>query len=151
MNPKSDYLKFLQSNEKNINDKNSFIVAAFYKFFDLNNIADFHDSLKLIFSNTSVKGTILLANEGINGTVAGVPREIGKVVNKLWNLDILYDLQPKYSFAHQNPFFRMKIRLKKEIVTLGVKNVSPNKDVGQYIKPEKWNRLLDDELSLIHI
>ena len=150
MNPKSDYLKFLQSNEKNINDKNSFIVAAFYKFFDLKNQADFQASLKLIFNNTSVKGTILLANEGINGTIAGVPSELSKVLNELWNLDSLYDLQPKYSFAHQNPFFRMKIRLKKEIVTLGVKNVFPSKEVGQYIKPEKWNRLLDDE-SLILI
>ena len=117
MNPKSDYSNFLQLNEKNINDKSSFIVAAFYKFFDLKNKADFQASLKLIFNNTSVKGTILLANEGINGTIAGVPSELSKVLNELWNLECLYDLKPKYSFAEQNPFFRMKIRLKKEIVT----------------------------------
>ena len=150
MNPKSDYLKFLQLNQKNINDKNSFIVAAFYKFFDLKNITGFQSSLKLIFDSTLVTGTILLAKEGINGTIAGVPREISKVLNELWDLDSLNDLEPKYSFAHQNPFFRMKIRLKKEIVTFGVENVSPKKEVGKYIKPEKWNRLIDDE-SLILI
>ena len=51
-----------------------------------------------------MKGTILLANEGINGTIAGVPSELSKVLNELWNLDCLYDLKPKYSFAEQNPF-----------------------------------------------
>ena len=88
MDPKSDYLNFLQSNEKNITDKSSFIVAAFYKFLILKIKLIFKLLLKLIFNNTSVKGTILLANEGINGTIAGAPSELSKVLNELWNLDM---------------------------------------------------------------
>jgi UPF0176 protein len=136
MNPKLDYLNFLQSNEKYINDKSNFIVVAFYKFFELQNLEEFKDILRLIFNDTLVKGTILLAKEGINGTIAGMPSEIKNVLDELWNLDNLNDLEAKYSLAPQNPFFRMKIRLKKEIVTLGIDNISPKKEVGKYIKPE---------------
>ena len=150
MNPKLDYLNFLQSNEKYINDKSNFIVVAFYKFFELQNLEEFKDILRLIFNDTLVKGTILLAKEGINGTIAGMPSEIKNVLDELWNLDNLNDLEAKYSLAPQNPFFRMKIRLKKEIVTLGIDNISPKKEVGKYIKPENWNSFISDE-SLILI
>ena len=150
MNPKLDYLNFLQLNEKYINDKSNFIVVAFYKFFELQNLNEFQDILRLIFNDTLVKGTILLAKEGINGTIAGMPSEINNVLNELWNLDNLNDLEAKYSLAPQNPFFRMKIRLKKEIVTLGIDNISPKKEVGKYIKPENWNSFISDE-SLILI
>ena len=150
MNPKLDYLNFLQSNEKYINDKSNFIVVAFYKFFELQNLEEFKDILRLIFNDTLVKGTILLAKEGINGTIAGMPSEIKNVLDELWNLDNLNDLEAKYSLAPQNPFFRMKIRLKKEIVTLGIDNISPKKEVGKYIRPENWNSFISDE-SLILI
>ena len=150
MNQKLDYLNFLQSNEKYINDKSNFIVVAFYKFFELQNLEEFQDILRLIFNDTLVKGTILLAKEGINGTIAGMPNEINNVLNELWNLDNLNDLEAKYSLAPQNPFFRMKIRIKKEIVTLGIDNISPKKEVGKYIKPENWNSFISDE-SLILI
>ena len=150
MNPKLDYLNFLQLNEKYINDKSNFIVVAFYKFFELQNLNEFQDILRLIFNDTLVKGTILLAKEGINGTIAGMPSEINNVLNELWNLDNLNDLEAKYSLAPQNPFFRMKIRLKKEIVTLGIDNISPKKEVGKYIRPENWNSFISDE-SLILI
>ena len=129
MNPKLDYLNFLQSNKKYINDKSNFIVVAFYKFFELQNLEEFKDILRLIFNDTLVKGTILLAKEGINGTIAGMPNEIKNVLDELWNLDNLNDLEAKYSLAPQNPFFRMKIRLKKEIVTLGIDNISPKKEL----------------------
>jgi UPF0176 protein len=145
MNPKLDYLNFLQSNEKYINDKSNFIVVAFYKFFELQNLEEFKDILRLIFNDTLVKGTILLAKEGINGTIAGMPSEIKNVLDELWNLDNLNDLEAKYSLAPQNPFFRMKIRLKKEIVTLGIDNISPKKEVGKYIRPENWNSFISDE------
>ena len=149
MNPKSDYQNFLQSNKKIINDKNTFIVVAFYKFFELNNLIDFQKHLKNIFDKTSVKGTILLANEGINGTIAGIPKEIELVLYELWNFKNLKDLCPKYSIAPKNPFFRMKIRLKKEIVTLGLNHISPQKEVGQYIKPEEWNSFIADESVIL--
>ena len=71
------------------------------------------NSLKSIFNKTEIKGTILIAKEGVNGTIAGTKNEITVALEKLWCLDFLIDLEPKYSFAYKNPFFRMKIRQKK--------------------------------------
>ena len=149
MNPRSEYFKFLKSNEKIIKSDNAFIVVAFYKFFDLSNIFDLQARLNSILSLTDIKGTILLANEGLNGTISGNESEILKALESIWKIKNLTDLMPKFSLAPKNPFFRMKIKLKKEIVTLGIKDVSPNKIVGKYIEPEKWNDLISDENLLL--
>ena len=149
MSPKSNYLNFLKLNEKKLNTSNVKIVVAFYKFFEVFNTLELQNSLKLIFIKTEIKGTILIAKEGINGTIAGKKDEITLALEKIWNLDFLTDLDPKYSFAYKNPFFRMKIRLKKEIVTIGLPEISPNKIVGNYIKPEKWNDLISDKNLLL--
>ena len=69
MSPKSDYLNFLKVNEKLFKDNKKFVVVTFYKFFDLDNLIQFQTSLRTIFSKTNIKGTILLAEEGINGTI----------------------------------------------------------------------------------
>ena len=150
MSPKSDYLNFLKSNEKLFKDNKKFVVVTFYKFFDIDDLLQFQTLLRSIFFKTSIKGTILLADEGINGTISGKKSEISNALKNIWDLNNLSDLKPKYSFADKNPFFRMKIRLKKEIVTLGVDNISPNKKVGNYVKPEDWNNFIaDDSLLLI--
>ena len=150
MSPKSDYLNFLKLNEKLFKDNKKFVVVTFYKFFDIDDILQFQTLLRSYFLKTSIKGTILLANEGINGTISGKKSEISNALKSIWELNNLSDLKPKYSFADKNPFFRMKIRLKKEIVTLGVDNISPNKKVGNYVKPEDWNSFIaDDSLLLI--
>ena len=149
MSPKLDYLNFLKSNEEIIRSDNAFIVVAFYKFFDLSNIFDLQTKLNSILSVTDIKGTILLANEGLNGTISGNESEILKALESIWKIKNLTDLMPKFSLAPKNPFFRMKIKLKKEIVTLGIKDVSPNKVVGKYIDPEKWNDLISDENLLL--
>ena len=149
MKPLSDYIDFLKSNEKKFNDDDNLVVVAFYKFFDLENLNVFQALLKSIFDKTKIKGTILIASEGVNGTISGKKNEIRKVLEQLWKLDDLSDLKPKYSFASKNPFFRMKIKIKKEIVTLGVNNVSPNKLVGKYVKPEHWNELISDNSVLL--
>ena len=149
MSPKSNYLNFLKLNEKKLNTSNVKIVVAFYKFFEVFNTLELQNSLKLIFIKTEIKGTILIAKEGINGTIAGKKDEITLALEKIWNLDFLTDLNPKYSFAYKNPFFRMKIRLKKEIVTIGLPEISPNKIVGNYIKPENWNDLISDKNLLL--
>ena len=149
MSPKSNYLNFLKLNEKKLNTSDVKIVVAFYKFFEVFNTLELQNSLKLIFIKTEIKGTILIAKEGINGTIAGKKGEITLALEKIWNLDFLTDLDPKYSFAYKNPFFRMKIRLKKEIVTIGLPEISPNKIVGNYIKPENWNDLISDKNLLL--
>ena len=149
MSTKLDYLNFLKSNEEIIKSDNAFIVVAFYKFFDLSNIFDLQNKLNSILSVTDIKGTILLANEGLNGTISGKENEILKALESIWKIKNLTDLMPKFSLAPKNPFFRMKIKLKKEIVTLGIKDVSPNKVVGKYIEPEKWNDLISDENLLL--
>ena len=150
MSPKSDYLNFLKVNEKLFKDNKKFVVVTFYKFFDIDDLIQLQTLLRSIFFKTSIKGTILLADEGINGTISGKKLEISNALKSIWDLNNLSDLKPKYSFADKNPFFRMKIRLKKEIVTLGVDNISPNKKVGNYVKPEDWNNFIaDDSLLLI--
>ena len=149
MLPKSNYLNFLKLNEKKLNTTDVKVVVAFYKFFEVSNTLELQNSLKLILSKTEIKGTILIAKEGINGTIAGKKDEITLALEKIWDLDFLIDLEPKYSFAYKNPFFRMKIRQKKEIVTIGLPEISPNKGVGKYIKPENWNDLISDKDLLL--
>ena len=149
MSPKLDYLEFLKSNEKIIRYHDTFIVVAFYKFFKVSNLLYFQTLLNSILSTTEIKGTILVANEGVNGTISGNKNEISKALESIWKIENLIDLKPKFSLAPKNPFFRMKIKLKKEIVTLGIKDVSPNNVVGKYIEPEKWNELISDENLLL--
>ena len=149
MSPKSNYLNFLELNEKKLNTTDVKVVVAFYKFFEVPNILELQNSLKLILSKTEIKGTILIAKEGINGTIAGKKDEMTLALKKIWDLNFLMDLEPKYSFAYKNPFFRMKIRQKKEIVTIGLPEISPNKSVGKYIKPENWNDLISDKDLLL--
>ena len=149
MLPKSNYLNFLKLNEKKLNTTDVKVVVAFYKFFEVPNTLELQNSLRLILSKTEIKGTILIAKEGINGTIAGKKDEVTLALEKIWDLDFLTDLEPKYSFAYKNPFFRMKIRQKKEIVTIGLPEISPNKSVGKYIKPENWNDLISDKDLLL--
>ena len=149
MSPKLDYLEFLKSNEKIISYYDTFIVVAFYKFFEVSNLLYFQALLNSILSTTEIKGTILLANEGVNGTISGNKNEISKALESIWKIENFIDLMPKFSLAPKNPFFKMKIKLKKEIVTLGIKDVSPNNVVGKHIEPEKWNELISDENLLL--
>ncbi len=149
MCPKLDYQDFLKSNENTIRNYDIYIVVAFYKFFDVSNLFDLQTLLDSILSRTEIKGTILLANEGINGTISGKKNEISEALESIWKIENLTDLKPKFSLAPKNPFFRMKIKFKKEIVTLGIKDVSPNYIVGKYIEPEKWNELISDKNLLL--
>jgi UPF0176 protein len=100
-----------------------------------------------------IKGTLLLAEEGINGTIAGFSENIHGLLNYLRTNPLFEnrfaDLEHKESFASEHPFYRMKVKLKKEIVTLGVAGVSPTKLVGTYVKPEDWNALISDPEVLL--
>ena len=149
MKPYLNYKQFLENNNNCLSDSKILIVVTFYKFFHIKKPIEFQNLLKLYMKNTNIKGTILIAEEGINGTICGVKSDISPVLNNIWLLNDLFDLDPKYSLTNKAPFFRMKIRLKREIVTLGINNVSPNKTVGHYIKPEDWNKFISDDNVLL--
>jgi len=117
-------------------------VAAFYRFVPLDNIESLQREISNICKSSGLLGTILLAHEGINGTIAGAADDIEKLFVFLGHYPGLEDLDRKISYCNRNPFYRMKVRLKKEIVTLGVKGVDPRKDVGEYVEPELWNDLI---------
>jgi len=120
------------------------IVAALYKFASLPDYKEMQSSLHDFCVAQGLKGTLLLATEGINGTVAGTRAGIDALLVYLRSDARLACLEHKESYAEEMPFYRMKIRLKKEIVTLGVPGVDPNKKVGTYVTPEDWNALISD-------
>jgi len=119
-----------------------YLTAAFYKFVDLPDYADRRAPLLAFCEAHNVKGLVLLAQEGVNSTIAGMPEDVHAVLAYLRQDPKLADLEHKESWTSKAPFHRMKVRLKKEIVTLGVEGISPVKRVGQYVKPEDWNALI---------
>ncbi|HVY23462.1 MAG TPA: rhodanese-related sulfurtransferase [Steroidobacteraceae bacterium] len=123
---------------------NSFIVAALYKFVDLPDYAALKAPFLACCEQHGVKGTLLLAAEGINGTIAGTREGINAVLNFLHSDARLSDMEHKESRARSMPFYRMKVRLKKEIVTMGVDGINPSKMAGTYVKPEDWNTLISN-------
>ena len=122
--------------------KTEFQVAAFYKFSPLADIGSLQQDLRKLCEDAGLLGTILLADEGINGTIAGSPAGVSGLFGQLQQYPGLEDIQAKFSWCERNPFYRMKVRLKKEIVTLGVKGIDPTSQAGEYIPPENWNALI---------
>ena len=126
------------------------VVAALYKFVTIENPAALRDELLPFCHQLGLLGTVLLANEGINGTVAGNRQAINSLITWLRGLPQFADLQHKETMTDEMPFYRMKVRLKREIVTLGVAGVDPSCRVGTYVEPEDWNELISDpEVALV--
>lgn len=125
------------------------IVAALYKFVQLPDCAALRDTLQTYCDRLQIKGTLLLAPEGINGTVAGSRASIDALLQQLRSDPRLADLEPKESTAQQMPFGRMKVRIKREIVTLGRPEADPSRQVGTYVEPSDWNRLIQDPDVLV--
>ncbi len=123
---------------------NHIVVAALYRFTTLNDYEALRQPLLDFCLAHDIKGTLLLAAEGINGTVAGTRESIDRLLDYLRSDERLADLDHKESFYEQSPFYRMKVKLKKEIVTMGVEGIDPNEVVGTYVKPEDWNELISD-------
>ena len=122
----------------------SLTVATFYKFVALPDYQALQAPLKEACQQQSVKGTILLAEEGINGTVAGTRAGIDAVFAHIKSDLRLVDVDIKESPATEPPFAKLKVRLKKEIVTIGLPEVNPTKQVGTYVPPTDWNRIIAD-------
>ncbi len=128
---------------------NQIVVCALYKFVTLENFQGLRQPLHNILEANQVRGTLLLANEGINGTIAGSRAGINTVLNWLRNDPRLSDIDYKESFTDSMPFNRAKVKLKKEIVTLGVEGIDPKRVVGTYVSPADWNQLISDPEVII--
>ncbi|WP_275785206.1 rhodanese-related sulfurtransferase [Pararhizobium gei] len=126
-----------------------FLVAALYHFVAFERFADFRAPLQQVCDDNGVKGTLLLAHEGINGTIAGTDTGIHAVLALLRSQREFSSLEHKESRASAMPFLRMKVRLKKEIVTMGVEDIDPNRIVGTYVAPADWNALISDPDTLV--
>jgi UPF0176 protein len=118
-------------------------VAALYRFTRFPDCAAIKGPLLQACMHHGVKGTLLLASEGINGTIAGSDDGIAHVLAHIATLPGCADLEVKESRAEAMPFHRMKVRVKREIVTMGEPDISPLTDVGHYVAPEDWNALID--------
>jgi len=138
-------------NYLNINDTtlDEYIISTFYKFLVLENYKELKIKFDKSLSKTNIKGTILLANEGVNGTIAGSESDLKKFFLYIDKFSQFKDITPKFSSSNKNPFLRMKVRLKKEIVTIGIPEVSPSNLVGKYLNVEEWNEFLNESNSMI--
>ena len=126
-------------------------VAAFYKFLSLldEDIVFIKEELSELAKNREIKGTTLLASEGINGTVCAKKNAITQFIERLKQLLKISDIDVKYSWTEKQAFRRFKARKKKEIVTIGLKQINPTKSVGKYIKAGEWNEFLEDPNSVV--
>ncbi|MFM9828394.1 MAG: rhodanese-related sulfurtransferase [Sphingomonas sp.] len=126
-----------------------FTVAALYRFARFGDPAAIRPSLLALCTAHGVKGTLLLAPEGINGTIAGSQAAIDAVLAHLRTLPDCAALEAKFSSAVAMPFHRMKVRLKREIVTMGVADINPLASVGTYVAPADWNALIADPNTVL--
>src|SRR6266851_9880012 len=128
-------------------------VAAFYQFPQLPDFRELREPLRAICARLRLKGSVLLAHEGINGALAGGADSIDAVVDELQHGALfggrLDHLELKFSYSSAIPFRRLKVRLKKEIVTLGDATADPTRQVGIYVEPADWNALIDAADTLV--
>jgi UPF0176 protein len=127
----------------------TFLVAALYHFAAFHRFEQCRDPLQTVCDQNGVKGTLLLAREGINGTIAGTDAGVGAVLAHLRDQPEFATLEHKESHASKMPFVRMKVKLKKEIVTMGVENIDPTDIVGTYVAPRDWNALISDPDTIV--
>lgn len=128
---------------------NAVVVAALYHFAPLPDFREWREPLLARCRELGIRGTLLLAEEGINGTVSGAREAIDALLAHLRSDARLARLEHKESVSDSHPFRRLKVKLKKEIVTLGVPDIDPNRLVGTYVEPEDWNALISDPEVLV--
>ncbi|MDG2116154.1 MAG: rhodanese-related sulfurtransferase [Porticoccaceae bacterium] len=126
-----------------------YVTCALYKFVALPNYGSIRHPLLKIMTDNQVYGTLLLASEGINGTISGTRASIDTVLHWLAQQPGLDNIDTKESYDDNIPFYRTKVKLKKEIVTMGVEGIDPNQVVGSYVKPADWNALISDPDVLV--
>ncbi len=121
------------------------LVAAFYKFIEIEDTETLHQQLQTLANSFHLQGVLLIAQEGINGTLSGVPVQLRSFLATICQDHRFTDLEIKYSESDNPPFHRLRVRKKKEIVTLGVEGADPNQRVGVYVAPNEWNELIERE------
>ena len=124
-------------------------VAALYRFAAFDDPAAIRAALEARARALGIRGTLLVAGEGINGTIAGAPEAVDAMVATIRSLPGCAGLAPKYADAAAMPFHRLKVRLKREIVTLGVAGIDAARDAGTYVSPADWNALVDDPDTVV--
>jgi len=124
-------------------------VAALYRFTAFDDPATIRDTLAATSAAHDIKGTLLIAREGINGTIAGDDDAVAAVLSAIRALPGCADLSIKRSRAATMPFYRMKVRVKAEIVTMGQPDLDPARDAGTYVAPADWNSLIDDPATIV--
>jgi UPF0176 protein len=128
----------------------SYLIATFYKFVTISELKVKKAKILVLCRKNKIQGTIILASEGINGTIAGSHSAIATVLAYLRSLSGLADLEHKESTSHKSPFVRLKVKIKSEIVTLGMPEINPTQQVGTYVDPQDWNQVISDpEVVLI--
>lgn len=123
---------------------NNIVVAALYKFTPFSDYESYREPILQAMLDHDVKGTLLIASEGINGTISGTRSGIDTVLDYLRGIEAIGDFVFKESYTNAQPFYRTKVKLKKEIVTMGVEGIDPLQSVGRYVKPQDWNALISD-------
>jgi UPF0176 protein len=124
-------------------------IAALYRFARFDDPGAVREHLEAVAQAAGIRGTLLIAGEGVNGTIAGGPDAIDAVLAAIRALPGCTDLKPKFAEADAMPFHRLKVRLKAEIVTMGVPDIDPLDDVGTYVAPADWNALVDDPDTVV--
>ncbi len=133
--------------QKNKTDKT--VIIALYKFTAFPDFKDWREPIHNAMVENGIKGTLLIAHEGINGTIAGSQESIETFKAFLQAIPAIGEFTYKTSYSDKMPFYRSKVKLKKEIVTMGVTDIDPLKDAGTYVKPEDWNDLISDPEVLL--
>jgi UPF0176 protein len=125
-------------------------VASFYRFLDLGDVRTFREELQALCEQQRVLGTILVAAEGFNGTIAGAEEAILAVFGWIeQRLSLDHPVEARWTDSGEAPFRRMRVRAKKEIVTLGRPDILPHEGTGEHVPPEKWNALIEDPEVLV--
>jgi UPF0176 protein len=124
-------------------------VCAMYRFVDLPSYESLQNPLLEKMKELDIRGTLLLASEGINGTVSGTQDAIDNLLTWLREIPEFSEIDYKLSFDEEQPFYRTKVKLKKEIVTMGIQGIDPKRVVGTYVKPKDWNTLISDPEVLL--
>ena len=124
-------------------------IITLYKFHKIHEPLKLQAALKKELKNLDILGTIIVGNEGINGTVSGTYINLDRAIERLKFHSKILDLDLKESFSKKSPFLRLKIKIKDEIVTMGKKNINPSTQAGEYINHKGWNALIEDKNTLL--
>ena len=124
-------------------------IVALYKFCKIEDPIYFQNFIKFELSSLKILGTIIIGEEGINGTISGNESSLNKAVTALKSINLFQNLDLKESYSTKKPFLRLKIKIKEEIVSMGLRDIDPTIQAGQYIVPEEWNNLINDKNTVL--